>query len=775
MQSPHVASLQWWEYNLTVAVAIQVERIRITIRGVVQGVGFRPTVYRLANRLALGGWVRNSGADLEIEIEGSVEAIDRFLTYLNSERPKAAAISTEETLRIAPSGTMGFEILPSEASPLDKQPKGGAVLPDLATCEECLQEIFDPANRRFLYPFTNCTLCGPRYSILIGIPYDRPNTTMRNFELCTSCRREYDSYDDRRFHAQPIACPGCGPKLQLVAAAVSEAIDQDPLTYAAQELANGHIVGMKGIGGFQFLVDARNPTAVQRLRERKRREAKPFATLMSSIEIVRRYCEVNTEEEELLQSPAAPIVLLRPKPGHNLAPDVAPHSSYLGVMLPCSPMHHLLMSKFPYPVVATSGNLSGDPILIHNADALARLQDIADAFVLHDRPIERPCDDSVVRVRSGIDTGSTEILRRARGYAPLPIQTGYRYHPALAVGGHLKNTVAIAIGEQVILSQHIGDLDSLEARDAFQNAIDDLCRLHRFEPESIVCDLHPDYASTVWARARAKQLGIPLVQVQHHHAHVAACAAENKITGDYLGVAWDGSGLGDDGTIWGSEFFAVTEDRFGRLTHLRSFSLPGGEAATRDCSRPAASLLWETSGSKGANGLPSPSKGMKDFALLGSGVPSVRCSSMGRLFDAVAYLSGAAEHNLFEGYAAMCLENAIGSTETDQAYVIDCTNLTGDWASLVDEVVHDKRNNLDLSLISAKFHNALTNWILAVARKTRLDKVVLSGGVFQNAYLTSRTCRLLEADGFEVFTHHLVPANDGGLSLGQAAIGGRIS
>ncbi|WP_263374533.1 carbamoyltransferase HypF [Granulicella aggregans] len=752
---------------MPVAVATRTERLRVTLHGAVQGVGFRPTVYRLATRLRLGGWVRNTLAGLEIEVEGASEAIEQFLTELKRERPRAAVVGVEEILRVAPSGASCFEILRSDESVDNARAKSAAILPDLATCEECLAEIFDPANRRHLYPFTNCTLCGPRYSILIGIPYDRPNTTMRNFELCRSCRREYESHGDRRFHAQPNACAECGPRLR-----VSPGSEADPIAHVAHALAEGKIVAVKGISGFHLMVDARNSAAVKRLRERKHRDHKPFAMLMPSIEYVRRYCELNTAEEELLRSQAAPIILLQPRVEHDLAPEVAQGSSVLGIMLPSSPIQHLLMRAYPFPVVATSGNRSGEPIAIHNEEALTALVDIADIFLVHDRPIERPCDDSVVRVLPSDRGNSFQILRRARGHAPLPLSVTEELRPVLAVGGHLKNTVAIAIGRQAFLSQHIGDLDSLETRDAFQRAVDDLCRLYRFEPEAIVCDLHPDYASTMWAEVRAKQLGIPLVRVQHHHAHVAACAAENRVTGDYLGVTWDGSGLGEDGSIWGGEFFHGHQDGFDRVAHLRPFALPGGETAMRDCSRPAAGLLWEMYGTGDAHF--SDKNGAGALATLESGVNSPRSSSVGRLFDAIAYLSGAGEANLFEGQAAMCLEGAIGRTRTDASYEIHHREGVGDWTSLVEELLTDKRHDIELALISAKFHNALANWILAVARQSGHRKVVMSGGVFQNAYLSSRTSLLLEASGFEVFTHHLVPANDGGLALGQAVLGSRI-
>jgi hydrogenase maturation protein HypF len=739
---------------MATAAPIRIERLRVVLRGAVQGVGYRPTVYRLAEKLRLAGWVRNSGVGLEIEVEGSPEQLDQFLHTLEAERPRAAVVTTEEVSRIAPVGCAWFEILPSD----ENVSKTAAVLPDLATCPECLRELLDPADRRFGYAFTNCTLCGPRYTILVDIPYDRPNTTMRSFALCPGCRREYESPHDRRFHAQPNACPTCGPRLWSVP---GQAEGARAVAHAAGTLARGEIVALKGVGGFQLLVDARNPVAVMRLRERKHREEKPFALLMPSLAIVRQYCMVSAAEEEMLVSQAAPIVLLRPKEGCDLSLEVAKSSPYLGVMLPYSPLHHLLMGQCPFPVVATSGNRADEPISIENDEASERLKDIADVFVLHNRPIARSCDDSVARFSGG----RPQILRRARGYAPLPVLTLRDLPPVLAVGGHLKNTVAIALGRQVFLSQHIGDLDAVESRQAFERAIEDLCRLYRFKPEFVACDLHPDYASTQWALAS----GLPMVKVQHHHAHVAACAAENGIETNYLGVAWDGAGLGLDGTIWGGEFFVASQNGFERIAHVRQFRLPGGEAAIRDCSRSAASLIWESC----AAGTSERVVDASIRAMLERGINAPLSSSMGRLFDAVACLTGVADRNRFEGQAAMCLERAIGDIRTTESYKIESQNGIGDWAPLIEALLLDMQAGLSVDLIAAKFHNALVNWIVSVAQTADVRNVVLSGGVFQNAYLTARTRVLLEEHGFRIFTHHQVPPNDGGISLGQAVLAGQ--
>jgi hydrogenase maturation protein HypF len=741
---------------MATATPIRNERLRVVLRGAVQGAGLRPTIFRIATELALAGWVRNTGAGLVLEVEGSPEQLDTFLRRLEAQSPPAAVVTSREISRMEPAGTSVFEILPS----VETATPTAALLPDLAMCPECLRELNDPQNRRFQYVFTNCTQCGPRYTIQLDIPYDRPNTTMNDFALCPACRHEYDSPSDRRYHAQPNACGVCGPSLWIEPASEQ---DTAPLKRAVRALAEGRIVALKGIGGFQLLADARNPETVSRLRQRKHREEKPFAVLMPSLAAVRERCLVSEAEAALLASPAAPIVLLRPGENSDLASEVTKSSPFVGVMLPYSPLHHLLMTEYPHAVIATSGNLSDDPIAIGNDEARERLKGVADVFLMHNRPIARPCDDSVARV----SREEPQILRRARGYAPLPVTTPRELAPVLAVGAHLKNCAAIAVGRDVFLSQHVGDLDTVESRDVLERAINDLCRLYRFEPKLVACDLHPDYASTRWAMAS----GFRLIPVQHHHAHVAACAAENGVESPYLGVAWDGTGFGIDGTIWGGEFFLVANDLFERITHLRPFRLPGGEAAIRDCSRPAASLLWETFGAETAEYAP----GAAVRSMLERQINAPLTSSVGRLFDAVASLAGIAERNRFEGQAAMCLERAIGYRRSEESYEISVREGVGDWSSLIEAIVKDRRANTDPGQISIRFHNALANWIVEVARQAGVRSVVLSGGVFQNAYLTERTSALLEERGFRVFTHHQVPANDGGIALGQAVLAGRCA
>jgi hydrogenase maturation protein HypF len=734
---------------MTVAAQPATQRLRITLRGAVQGVGFRPLVYRLATEMSLAGWVLNSSAGLVLEVEGPTEQLNLFEQRLEQERPKASVVNVREFAWLASEGSTRFEILASDHD----SGKTVNVLPDLATCTDCREELFDPGNRRFEYPFTNCTNCGPRYTIVVDIPYDRPNTTMRDFVLCPRCREEYESPANRRFHAQPNACPVCGPKLD------------GTIEDAVEALRLGEIVALKGIGGFQLLVDARNAEAVARLRQRKHREEKPFALMMPSLEVARTYCEISPAEVELLESQAAPIVLLKPKAATNIAANVAHCSPYLGVMLPYSPLHHLLMEECRFPLIATSGNRSDEPIATANQEATVRLKDIADHFLMHNRPIVRACDDSVVR----LTRGRAGILRRARGYAPLGVRVAHELPPVLAVGGHLKNTVAIAVGQDVFLSQHIGDLETLEARGAFERAIDDLCRLYSFKPAAVACDLHPDYASTHWA----EKSGLPLIRVQHHQAHVAACAAENNVAGPYLGISWDGTGYGLDGAIWGGEFFLVEGDHYERIAHLRSFGLPGGDAAVREGWRSAASLLFEVFGSEPAAPDVGPeAQGKARLAeaqvryMLEHGINVVPTTSVGRLFDAVACITGVARQNRFEGQAAMLLENEIGALRTEEAYAL----AGGDWGPLISAVMADKIAGVPVARIAARFHNALVQWILDVAASATLNQIVLSGGVFQNRYLTEHAAVALESRGFEVYTHQRVPPNDGGIALGQAVM-----
>ncbi len=640
--------------------------MKITVRGAVQGVGFRPFVYRLANELDLKGWVLNSAQGVFLEIEGTPECLSDFARRLRTEKPARAIIQSCESSQLDAFGYENFEIREST----DEGGKSALILPDIATCNDCLREIFDPHNRRFRYPFTNCTNCGPRFSIIEALPYDRANTSMKKFAMCEDCAREYRDPSNRRFHAEPIACPRCGPQLQFWNSLGKTLAEADvALAAAAQEIRAGNIVALKGIGGFQLLVDARDQEAVERLRARKHREEKPFAVMFPSLESVRGCCEVSELEEQLLTSPEAPVVLLSRNcrasaslaeaagaAALQLADSIAPRNPNLGVMLPYSPLHHLLLRELDFPVVATSGNLSDEPICIDENEAVERLRGLADFFLVHDRPIVRHVDDSVVRLIAGRQM----MLRRARGYAPLPIALAGSRPTVLAVGAHLKNAVALSVDRNVFVSQHIGDLATKQAHDAFTRSVADLPRLYEAVPEIVAHDLHPEYLSTKHA---LQQQGRK-VAVQHHWAHIASCMAENEIEPPLLGVAWDGTGYGTDGTIWGGEFFLVEKDSCRRVAHLRTFRLPGGDAAVKEPRRSALGLLHEILSDE----VWERKDLLEDFtraelktlrSMLSQHVNSPLTSSAGRLFDGVAALAGLRSRSTFEGQAAMELEFAV--------------------------------------------------------------------------------------------------------------------
>lgn len=718
-------------------------RYRIVLGGAVQGVGFRPFVYRLAHSLELAGYVQNVSDGVVIEVEGTSAGVVEFTRRLRAERPAAASVTSERQSRVRPLGTSQFAIIPSDLQ-ADRDDATG-MAGDLATCPECLGEMLDPANRRYHYAFTNCTACGPRFTITEALPYDRPSTTMRGFTMCDACRVEYDTPADRRYHAQPNACPQCGPQLA------------QPIAAVAALILDGQIVALKGIGGFQLLCDARRADVVSRLRARKARDFKPFALMMPSLGMIERYCMVSAPERAALMSPAAPIVLLRRQKGFDLPEEVCGRSPFVGVMLPYSPLHHLLLQSCAIPVVATSGNVAGEPIAVDLDEAHDRLGAVADTVVNHTRPIARPCDDSVVRVSSH----GLSPVRRARGYAPLPVHLGVELPKALAVGGHLKNTIALAVGRDAIVSQHLGDLDAPETRRGFARAIADFCHVHRFTPDVVVADMHPDYASTQWAQAS----GFPVIQVQHHEAHVAACAAENQVTGPFLGVAWDGAGYGPDGTVWGGEFFIYEDDLFTRIASLRQFPLLGGEAAAREGWRVAMAMDWAVWGSAALEHRPDAPVLER---VLTSGLHSPASSSVGRLFDAVAAITGISSMNRFEGESAMALEAAVDPGEGG-AYPFG-DELSGDWGPLLDAIRDDVQWGESMGAIATRFHRALVGWVCRVAEIAGFRQVVLSGGVFQNAFLSDECVAALSARGHVVHTHHQVPANDGGLSLGQLAL-----
>ena len=777
------------------------QRVQVNVEGTVQGVGFRPFVYRLAHELELTGWVRNTRNGALIEVEGDSPTVETFLQRLKADAPASASVEAVSIGVIPVLGDASFSIGQSAES-------GQRVLvipPDLATCADCRRELNDPHDRRFQYPFITCTQCGPRYSLLTAIPYERSNTTMDGFEFCSNCRAEYEAESDRRFHAEPIACHKCGPRLCLWDEHGHEvASDEEALQQAETLLRAGRIVAVKGLGGFQLWVDAKSEEVVQRLRDRKQRPEKPFAVLFPSIEAVRRYCQLSTEEEDLLCSPQAPIILVRKRRDAALADAVAPGNPYLGVMVPVTPLHHLLMASLQRPMVATSGNRSEEPIVTDERDALVRLKDIADALLVHDRPIARPVDDSVVLLvehtpeynkRDEVDKRKADrmIIRRARGYVPQAI----RWHdglenensqgPILAVGGHLKNTVALLTDNRVVLSQHLGDLSTLEADRAFRQAVEDLQRLLDVTPQAIACDLHPDYRSTNFARELAANLSVPLVSVQHHHAHVASCMAEHKLDGEVLGIAWDGAGYGEDGQVWGGEFLIASYQQFRRFARLQPFRLPGGEAAMRDPSRSAAAVLWELMGEQMLD-YKLPSWNVTDdqrsqlATLLRSGIASPWTTSLGRLFDAVASLTGLCHQASFEGQAAMAVQFAAEegvetAGVTGEVYPIDvmATNGSGakwtiDWRLMVSAILEDLRRGCRIERIAARFHASLAESAVRVAQAAGLARVVLTGGCFQNRLLLSLVRQRLKTAGFTVYSHRLVPPNDGGLSLGQAVV-----
>ncbi|PSM48850.1 carbamoyltransferase HypF [Chroococcidiopsis sp. CCALA 051] len=782
-------------------MSILKQRLHVTIRGAVQGVGFRPFIYRLATELGLVGWVNNSAQGVLVDVEGTQAQLQNFLLRIEQQKPPRSIIQSLESKFLAPIGYQQFEIRTSTGGE-----KSATILPDLATCSDCLREIFNKSDRRYGYPFTNCTNCGPRFSIIEALPYDRANTTMKKFQMCIHCQSEYENPLDRRFHAQPNACPECGPQLELWERDRNVlSLHHQALIQAAASICQGKIVAIKGLGGFHLVVDARNEAAVQKLRRCKQREAKPLALMYPSLESIQVHCQVSELEASLLRSPQAPIVLLQRKlASHAIAPSVAPGNPYLGVMLPYTPLHHLLMAELGFPVVATSGNLTDEPICIDEKEALQRLSSIAEVFLVHNRPIARPVDDSVVCVMMGREM----VLRRARGYAPLSIQgagtswdlgaeeqlptttpdsqllsTGAQQcaptDSLLAVGAHLKNTIALCVKEQVFVSQHIGDLETVPALNAFERAIADFQQLYQTQPVAIACDLHPDYLSTQFAR----NSGMPAIPVQHHYAHVLSCMAENNLIGMHdskpvLGVAWDGSGYGLDGTIWGGEFLLVTKTSFERVAHLHTFRLPGGEKAIKEPRRVAIGLLYEIFGDEVfemKHLVPVQAFCDRELGILQTMLQrnfnTPVTSSMGRLFDAIASIVGLRQHTQFEGQAAMELEFAIAGFDPDECYSFEILATSSpaivDWLTMVREILANIRCGLPVGQISAKFHNTLVEVVVAIAKSVGEENIVLTGGCFQNKYLTERAIERLQAENFRPYWHQRIPPNDGGIALGQ--------
>jgi hydrogenase maturation protein HypF len=750
-------------------------RRAISVSGIVQGVGFRPFVHALACRLELRGFVRNWSGGALIEVEGDATAVDRFLDELQTDGPPRARIDGVRSAPRPPGADERFRIEPSALGTYGRV----TVSPDIATCDDCLGELLDPHDRRHRYPFVTCAQCGPRLTIVAEAPYDRDRTTMARFPLCGACRAEYDDPTDRRFHAQAIACPACGPRLRLFTRDGALVQCDDPLAVAVGALRDGRIVAVKGLGGYHLVCDATSETAVAELRRRKARDAKPLAIMVAGVEAVEALCEVSAVEGQALRSPARPIVLLRRRPGAGVADAVAPGSAVLGVMLPYTPLHHLLVRDAPAPaLVMTSGNRSDEPIAYEDADALERLSAIADVVLAHDRPIRVRCDDSVVRVIAG---GVTAV-RRARGDAPrsLTLRTPLS-RPTLALGGHLKAAIALGDGTHVVAGHHLGDLDGYEAYRAYAAAIEHYQRLFRIEPRRLVHDLHPDYASTRYAAERVRDTGIEVMAVQHHHAHMASAMAEHGLAGPVIGVCFDGAGWGGDGTLWGGEFLLGDARDVRRAAHLDCVAMPGSEAAVREPWRMAMAHLAHAG--EDAAGTPlarrlAPGHLRTVARMIERGVNAPRTSSVGRLFDAVAALAGVCDRASYEGQAAMMLESLASRLAPAGSYPFEVLAPAGalvvDPRPLVRAVAAEVRAGVAPALIARRFHSTIVDVVTTVCERIRaasgVNAAVLSGGVFMNAIVAGEAAARLAAAGFRAYRHGVVPPNDGGLCLGQLAI-----
>ena len=792
----------------------------IHIGGIVQGVGFRPFVYNLASRLELLGWVRNTSNGVEIRVDGPQSKLDAFIGQLQQDAPPLARIDSLTWEPRPPDGFSSFEIVPSEQIPFAFQP----VSPDMSICPDCLRELFDPADRRYRYPFINCTNCGPRFTIIEDLPYDRPLTTMAAFPLCPECGKEYQDPRDRRFHAQPVACPECGPHIwfETFDQEIDTALDEIPpgcretlgdsgLKLAQTYLAGGKIVAIKGLGGFHLACDATNPAAVSALRERKLRVDKPFAVMIADLQTVERCCFVDPAERAILESRQRPVVILRRRPEAPVSPAVAPGQDTIGVMLPYTPLHYLLLSdppedgspEVPRMLVMTSGNLSEEPIAYTNPAARRQLSRLADGFLMHNRPIRIRCDDSVVRLigqthsqDENFSDPESELLpiRRSRGYAPYPVRLAWKMPPILGAGAELKNTFCLTRDRYAFLSQHIGDMENLETLQSFEDSVTHFERLFRITPEVLAYDLHPDYMASRYALNRSRLEQLPAFGIQHHHAHIVACMAENGLSADQavIGVAFDGTGYGTDGAIWGGEFMLAQFHTFERLAHLRYVPLPGGDLAVREPWRIALAYLRQM-GLEWSPDLPPVAfeqQAVRDLPggldilanQLAMRINAPLTSSMGRLFDAVASLVGLRQIVSYEAQAAIELEAVAAQVDRHspvRPYEFEFIPPSADQSSgvidpapLFTQILADLHLGHSASEIAARFHKGVAHMVLEVCRSIRnthgCGQVGLSGGVWQNITLLNQTVRLLENDQFKVFTHHLVPPNDGGLALGQA-------
>jgi hydrogenase maturation protein HypF len=744
-------------------------------------VGFRPFVYNLALELGLKGWVCNTSAGVDIEVDGDISILEEFAADLKAKAPPLSRIDEITTDWIPPQGFTAFEIVHSQDDPDAFVP----ISPDVTICDDCLTELLDPEDRRYRYPFINCTNCGPRFTIIREIPYDRPYTTMASFPLCSACEAEYNDPTDRRFHAQPVACHDCGPHvwLELTGDDQPAAEKEDAIRYTRKLFKEGKIVAVKGLGGFHLACDATNAEAVAELRARKLRIDKPFALIMPNLAAIEKYCRISEKEKELLQGIERPIVVVEQKPNTAIAPLVAPGQSTLGVMLPYTPLHALLLEEemgFPDALVMTSGNLSEEPLSIDNQQAKDKLTPLADAFLMHNRDIYIRCDDSVVRsVNNPENLPTIYPLRRSRGYAPYPVRTAWDMPQILAAGAELKNTFCLTKDRYAFISHHVGDMENYETLSAFEHGIQHLEKLFRVKPEYIAYDLHPDYIATRYALQRAEEEGLPAYGIQHHHAHVASCMAENNhpVNSPVIGLSYDGTGYGSDGTIWGGEVLLATYKTFQRSFHLKPIPLPGGDAAVKEVWRIALSWLIDAGIDLDASLPPLQASDTDKLNIvtqqIQKGINAPLTSSMGRLFDAAAALVGVRQTANYEGQAAIEFE-ALADPDEAGIYPFELQQLVLDPTPMIQSIVRDKHAGVPVSTISARFHNTIAQMSLETCQRIKKQSgqniVALTGGVWQNITLLNKTIALLVANDYTVYIHHNVPTNDGGLSLGQAVI-----
>ncbi|MBI5675702.1 MAG: carbamoyltransferase HypF [Nitrospirae bacterium] len=751
-------------------------RLKISITGVVQGVGFRPFIYRLAKDIGLKGYVQNDTGGVTIEAEGAESLLTDFLFRIEKEKP---ALSQIFSLRHSFLHDKGFKEFVIKESDKEGEIRV-SVLPDIETCDECLYDISTKGNRRFNYPFTNCTNCGPRFTIIEDLPYDRKNTSMKYFRMCADCEREYNDPSDRRFHAQPDACPVCGPFITLINPTLENGgmggfkyQKDDAINKCVELIKEGNIIAIKGLGGYHLVCDAMNETSVRILRERKQREERPVAVMFADIESVEAEAHVSMLEERALCSVERPIVILRKKKGTRLPDSISPGNDTIGAFLPYTPLHHIILQRLKRPVVATSANISDEPIAKDEDDAFKRLSGIADYFLTNNRKIVRRCDDSVVRI-----VAERQIpIRRSRGFVPLPVILPFRLEkPVLALGPYMNNTIAVGIDDKVYLSQHVGDLETPLAMEFYEETVNDFLRLFNIKPEVVVSDMHPGYYSTIFGEMHYKD---KLVKVQHHFSHILSCMAENDIQNDeeVIGFAFDGTGYGTDKTVWGSEVMTASYSGFKRLYHLRPYRLPGGEKAVKEPFRIALSLLYETFGDASEFDLLSLSGKERRFYtdMIKKGVNSPLTTSMGRLFDGVASIIGLKHHVSYHAQAPVMLEQAAQRSDEEVKYEFRIEESLIDFRPIIQEIVRDKRSEVPIEVISKKFHNTIIEIILSLSESLRksagITKVALSGGVFQNAILLTGVFNKLNERGFTPLIHQLVPPNDGGISLGQIVAG----